>query len=175
MPYELSKGLRTLTENETSSKPGTGSPSSRHQVEAEAVRACERGWRLVHTKWSTSPHDEEQLKSNSNVQEHQEEASIFCAWQNGEVALPLTCTSLTLRMRQKLTGLINIKRYQQKHENQHHQRQKQVGMACIQLKLHHFKFSKHDHATAHCVLCAVRCHCIFYDAVSDTIRRRGGY
>ena len=29
--------------------------------------------------------------------------------------------------------------------------------------------------TAHCVLCAVRCHCIFYDAVSDTIRRRGGY
>ena len=78
-------------------------------------------------------------------------------------------------MRQKLTGLINIKMYQQKHENQHHQRQKQVGMACIQLKLHHFKFSKHDHATADCVLCAARCHCIFYDAVSNTIRRRGGY
>ena len=28
---------------------------------------------------------------------------------------------------------------------------------------------------AQCVLCAVRCHCIFYGAVSDTIRRRGGY
>ena len=25
----------------------------------------------------------------------------------------------------------------------------------------------------HCVLCPVRWHCIFYDAVSDTIRRRG--
>ena len=29
--------------------------------------------------------------------------------------------------------------------------------------------------SAQCVLCKVRCHCIFYDAVSDTIRRRGGY
>ena len=28
---------------------------------------------------------------------------------------------------------------------------------------------------AQCVLCKVRWHCIFYDAVSDTIRRRGGY
>ena len=26
-----------------------------------------------------------------------------------------------------------------------------------------------------CVYCKVRCRCIFYDAVSDTIRRRGGY
>ena len=30
-------------------------------------------------------------------------------------------------------------------------------------------------STAQCVLCKVRCHCIFYDAVSDTIRRRGWY
>ena len=28
---------------------------------------------------------------------------------------------------------------------------------------------------AHCVLCQVRWHCIFYDAVTDTIRRRGWY
>ena len=55
-----------------------------------------------------NPFLEEQLKSNSNVQVHQKEASIFCAWQNGEVSLPLTCTNLTLRMWQKLTGLINI-------------------------------------------------------------------
>ena len=33
----------------------------------------------------------------------------------------------------------------------------------------------HVHCNAQCVLCKVRCHCIFYDAVSDTIRRRGGY
>ena len=30
-------------------------------------------------------------------------------------------------------------------------------------------------STAQCVLCSVRCPCIFYDPVSDTIRRRGGY
>ena len=29
--------------------------------------------------------------------------------------------------------------------------------------------------TAQCVPCKVRWHCIFYDGVSDTIRRRGGY
>ena len=29
--------------------------------------------------------------------------------------------------------------------------------------------------TAQCVLCKVRWHCIFYDAISDTIRRRGWY
>ena len=29
--------------------------------------------------------------------------------------------------------------------------------------------------TAQCVLCSVQCPCIFYDPVSDTIRRRGGY
>ena len=29
--------------------------------------------------------------------------------------------------------------------------------------------------SAHCVLCKVRWHCIFYDAVSDTIRGRGWY
>ena len=44
--------------------------------------------------------------SNSNVQVHQrllkKEASIFCAWQNWEVSLPLTCTILTLWMLQKL-------------------------------------------------------------------------
>ena len=28
---------------------------------------------------------------------------------------------------------------------------------------------------AQCVLCKAQWHCIFYDAVSDTIRRRGGY
>ena len=32
-----------------------------------------------------------------------------------------------------------------------------------------------DELPALCVLCAVRCHCIFYDAVADTIRRKGGY
>ena len=30
-------------------------------------------------------------------------------------------------------------------------------------------------STAQCVLCKVRWHCIFFAAVSDTIRRRGGY
>ena len=29
--------------------------------------------------------------------------------------------------------------------------------------------------SAQCVFCSVRCPCIFYDPVSDTIRRRGGY
>ena len=28
---------------------------------------------------------------------------------------------------------------------------------------------------AQCVLCSVRCPCFFYDPVSDTLRRRGGY
>ena len=32
-----------------------------------------------------------------------------------------------------------------------------------------------SHPSAQCVLCKVRWHCIIYDAVSNTIRRRGGY
>ena len=31
------------------------------------------------------------------------------------------------------------------------------------------------YTNAQCLLCKVRWYCIFYDAVSDTIRRRGGY
>ena len=32
-----------------------------------------------------------------------------------------------------------------------------------------------DHYSAQSVFCSVRCPCIFYDPVYDTIRRRGGY
>ena len=36
--------------------------------------------------------------------------------------------------------------------------------------------NKNDFRTsAQCVLCSVRCPCIFYDPVSDTIRRSGEY
>ena len=41
-----------------------------------------------------------------------------------------------------------------------------------------YKWKRHrnkNHCTAQCVLCKVRRRCIFYNAVSDTIRRRGGY
>ena len=41
-----------------------------------------------------------------------------------------------------------------------------TGNACIY---------KEKRIVAQCVLCSVRCPCIFYDPVYDTIRRRGGY
>ena len=33
----------------------------------------------------------------------------------------------------------------------------------------------HFFTTAQCELCSVRCSCIFFDPISDTIRRRGRY